>query len=107
MFEIYPEDIYKIPTKSVYDKCLAKYDTVKGISFIVLRMKLREDGLGMEVFNQDKQSIIFKDELPMHLLEYAKNKLFIAGLPTHMYLVDDWQNVRVIFDRNLANTFKT
>ena len=105
MFVIKPEDTYKIPTKSVYDKCLAKNDTHKDNSFIVLRMKLREDGLGMQVYNQDKQSIIFKDEIPMHLLEYAEDKLFISV--DHMYLVEDWQSVRVIFDPNLANTFKT
>ena len=105
MFEIYPEDTYKIPTKSVYDKCLAKDDSVKGDSFVVLRMKLRDNGLGLEVFHQNKQSIIFKDEIPVHVLEYAKDKLFISD--HHMYLVEDWLNVRVIFDPNLANTFKT
>ena len=69
-------------------------------------MKQRDiDRDGLEVSNQDSQSIIFKDEIPMHVLEYAKDKLFISVV--HMFLVEDWESVRVIFDPNLANTFKT
>merc|ERR1719510_1615761 len=43
----------------------------------------------------------------MFLLEYATNKLFVSGYPTHMYLVLDWETVILITDPNSKNTFKT
>ena len=43
----------------------------------------------------------------MYLLEYKKNKLLVCGDPTKMYLVDDWDTVRLVQDPNTANTLKT
>ena len=51
--------------------------------------------------------MVFKDELPMFIIEYGPNRLFITGLPTHMYLVTDWENVKIIEDPNRANSYKT
>ena len=64
---------------------------------------------GLDPLNQVSESMIFHHELPMALIEYAPNKLFITGTPTHMYLVDGWEasSVRVILDNHPANTFKT
>ena len=45
---------------------------------------------GFQAHNLESESIIFKDELPMYVLEYAKDQLYIAGANTHMYLVKDW-----------------
>ena len=73
-------------------------------------MKFKENLMdGIEPLNQKTESMIFADELPMALVEYVPNKLFITGTPTHMYLVDDWnaESVTVIIDNHPANTFKT
>ena len=43
----------------------------------------------------------------MYLLEYKKNKLLVCGDPTDMYLVDDWDTVRLVPDLNSANILKT
>ena len=43
----------------------------------------------------------------MFLIEYEKNKLFVASLPTHMYLVLDWETIILIEDPNAANTMKS
>ena len=43
----------------------------------------------------------------MLLLEYAPNKLFVAGFPRHMYLVLDWATVILITDPNSENSFKS
>ena len=51
--------------------------------------------------------MVFKDELPMFVIEYEVNRLFITGLPTHMYLVSEWENVKIIEDPNYANSYKT
>ena len=42
----------------------------------------------------------------MYLVEYAPHKLFVTGLPTHMYLVFNWETVVLITDPNPENTFK-
>ena len=55
----------------------------------------------------DEESILFLHEMPMLLLEYAKDKLFVGGYPAHMYLVFDWEVVKFIAEHNPANTFKT
>ena len=43
----------------------------------------------------------------MFLLEYAPNKLFVAGAPAHMYLVLNWDTVKFIVEPNPVNTFKS
>ena len=43
----------------------------------------------------------------MFVIEYEPNRLFITGLPTHMYLVNEWENVKLIEDPNYANSYKT
>ena len=40
------------------------------------------------------------------IIEYAPNKLFVAGSPTCMFLIDDWVNVRCIHDPNSSNNAK-
>ena len=51
--------------------------------------------------------MIFKNELPMYLIEYELNKLFVTSEPTHMYLVIDWETIILIEDPNPANSSKT
>ena len=57
---------------------------------MIVRLKLDENQEKLEVYNQETESINFVNELPMYLLEYEPNKLFIASLPTHMFLVKYW-----------------
>ena len=57
---------------------------------MIVRLKLDENQEKLEVYNQETESINFVNELPMYLLEYEPNKLFIASLPTHMFLVNNW-----------------
>ena len=75
-----------------------------------MRMQFSEDPMdGLDPLNKETESMVFAHELPMAIIEYAKNKLFITGTPTHMYLVDNWEgeSVTVIVDNHPANTFKT
>ena len=53
--------------------------------------------------------MVFEDEVPVYLIEYAKDKLFITMAPNLIYLVDDWSasNVRIIEDTNKDNKLKT
>ena len=51
--------------------------------------------------------MIFKNELPMYLLEYEENKLFVTSEPTHMYLVIEWETIILIEDPDEANSSKT
>jgi hypothetical protein len=51
--------------------------------------------------------MIFSDEIPVFVVEYALNKMFITIAPLLMYLVDGWETVRCFEDQNTANTFKT
>ena len=51
--------------------------------------------------------MIFKNEKPIYLVEYAINKLFITGYPSHMFIVINWQTVRIVTDPNQSNTSKT
>ena len=47
--------------------------------------------------------MIFKNEEPSFLVEYARDKLFITGYPSHNYIVKDWQVVNVIPNHEPAN----
>ena len=57
----------------------------------------------MEIINQENESIVFKDECPGFLIEYARNKMCIAGFPSHNYIVEEWETVRVIFNTESKN----
>ena len=50
----------------------------------------------LEMHHREKESMIFKDEEPSYLVEYAKNKLIVSGFPSHMYVVSEWKDVKVI-----------
>ena len=51
--------------------------------------------------------MIIKNEAPLFLLEYGKNKLFVWVYPIHMLLIHDWSTVKLITEPNPANTMKT
>lgn len=51
--------------------------------------------------------MIFKHQMPMFILEYAPNKLFVTGYPAHMYLIDNWEAVTLITDPNTENILKS
>ena len=109
IFTMSHNDRYTMKANSVYDqrKMVTTHD---GEAYMVMRMQASADPMdGIEPLNQETDSIVFSDELPMAPIEYAPGKLFITGTPTHMYLVDDWRSdsVRVIIDNHPANTFKT
>ena len=40
--------------------------------------------------------MLFKDEAPNYLVEFAKNKMLITGYPSHNYIVHDWEAVSVL-----------
>ena len=61
--------------------------------------------LCLRTYRQQTESILFQDELPGLLLEYAQNQLFVAEY-ANMYLVHDWTKVIFISDPNPANSFK-
>merc|ERR1719189_1811389 len=50
--------------------------------------------------------MLFKNDYPMLIVEYAPNKLFVTGSKTQMFLVNDWEKVTLISDPNSENTFK-
>ena len=106
-FKIDPNKISQVPRKSVYKKCLANDPTFIGDSYWVVRLTLDEKGLCLKLHKVDQESILFLHEVPMFLLEYSDDKLFVGGYPAHMYLVFDWETVKFIAEPNLANTFKT
>ena len=66
-----------------------------------------ENGLCLNPYKTDDESILFMHELPGFLLEYGLNKLFVCCFNTHMFVVLDWETVKFIPDPNSANTFKT
>ena len=69
---------------------------------------MNKEGTGLIPYNKTTESILFKDELPDYLFEFAKNKLLVSGgVASHMYLVVDWCVVKCIFDPITANTYKT
>ena len=109
IFTMSYNDHDKIECKSVYNQ-RRMVTTHDGEAYYIMRMQASEDPMdGLDPLNQATESMIFKDELPMAPIEYAPNKLFITGTPTHMYLVDDWraESVTAIVDNHPANTFKT
>ena len=89
-FEIKPNDIPDITTKSVYKECLIGKDTFKGKAYWIARLRQKNNGLQLEVFKQEKESMIFKDEAPNCLVEYEENTLLITSAPAHSYIVKDW-----------------
>ena len=89
-FEIDPDDISKIKTKSVYDECFGENETFKGKAFILLRLRKNDDSFSLEIYNQDKNSMIFKDEAPNALFEFALDKLLITQYPANCYIVEEW-----------------
>ena len=38
-----------------------------------------------------------------NLIEFAINELLITGYPSHLYIVKEWQSVKVLLDPNTAN----
>ena len=89
-FEIDPNDISQIKTKSTYDKRLAKDNTFKGLAFIILRLRKKGDGYQLEIVNLATDSIIYKDEAPNYLIEFAENKILATGYPSYNYIIHDW-----------------
>ena len=59
-------------------------------------MKWDTDSLKLIFYNQEKDSMLFKDEAPNYLVEFAKNKMLITGYPSHNYIVHDWEAVSVL-----------
>jgi hypothetical protein len=91
-----PEEMDKVPKKSTYDLCLANDPNFKDRFFMVTRLELNENEKCLKPYKQETEAMVFKQELPMYLLEYKKNKLLVIGDPTHMYLVDDWEIIILI-----------
>ena len=89
-FDIDPNDASEIKTKSTYEKRLAKDDTFKGKVFIVLRLRKKGDSYQLEIVNLDTDSIIFIDEAPNYLVEYAVDKMLATCYPCHNYIIHDW-----------------
>ena len=89
-FEINPDDIQNIETNSQYDKCLANDNTFKGKAFFIARLVKRGNSYKLEIYNQKKQSMIYKDEGTNFPFEYAKNKMVITSDPSHCYIVLEW-----------------
>ena len=73
-----------------YDGHLFENENWEGDKHWIVRLKLDESQENLEIYNKDTESINFVNELPMYLLEYDHNKLFVACLPTHMFLVINW-----------------
>ena len=89
-FEIDPNDISQIKTKSTYHQRLAKDDTFKGLAFIILRLRKKRDGLQLEIVNLSTDSMIFKDEAPNYVIEFAVNKMLATSYPSHNYIIHEW-----------------
>ena len=70
-------------------------------------MKLNQDGTSLIPYNETEESVLFKYEQPIFILEYAKNKLLVTGHPHCMYVVQDFSTVMLINDPNTSNIFKT
>ena len=79
----------------------------QGDCYWVLRLAIDESGLCLRPHKVDEESMIFLHEVPMTLIEYAHNKLFVCCLQKHMYVALNWDAVKLIIDPNTANTFKT
>ena len=92
--------------KSVYDRRLAKTDYGEGGKFWIVRLRLDKYSSKPITYNETTESILFKDEMPLYPLEFAKNKLLVTGTPSHMYLVDDWFVLKCIHDPITENTYK-
>ena len=85
-----------VPHKSVYDKRLSKTTGSVGALYWIMRLMVNEEGTDVITYNELNESMLYKDEFPNFPLEYSPNKLLVTGSDTHMYLVDDWSNVRLI-----------
>ena len=70
-------------------------------------MKTNQDGTSLIPYNETEESVLFKDEQPQFILEYAKNKLLVTGSPHCMYVVQDFSTVMLINDPNTSNVMKT
>ena len=98
----------QVPCKSIYGLQLANVTSYIGGKFWILRVKLNQEGTCLITYNETTESILFKDEAPDYLFEFAKNKLLVSGMAaSHIYLVVDWRVVKCIFDPITANTYKT
>ena len=106
-FQIDPEKINEVPRKFLYKECLANDPSYHGQCYWVLRLKIIEKDLCLSPHKVDEESMIFLHEVPMTLIEYANNKLFVCCLQTHMYVALNWDVVKLITEPNTANTFKT
>ena len=106
-FEINPSKINQVTRKSQYDKCFANDPIFQGECFWVLRLAIDENGLCLRPHKVDKESILFLHEMPVFLLEYTLNKLFVFVAPAHMCLVLNWETVKFIAEPNPVNTYKT
>ena len=91
----------------MYNKHPSKSKIYDSNTHWILRLKVKDDVTGLEIYNQKSNSIILIDELPMLLIEYDQDKLFVTSFPTHMFLVIEWETVIEIEDPNFANTDKT
>ena len=107
MFNVTGQNLDDVQCKSVYKKRLAKVTELIGKTLWMLRLKVNKEGTGLILYNEATESIIYKDEFPMYPLEFSKDKLFVTGLPAHMYLIIDWSTVKCILDPNTANIHKT
>ena len=91
----------------MYNKHPSKSKINESDTHWIIRLKVKDDVTGLEIYNQKSNSIILIDELPMLLIEYDQDKLFVTSFPTHMFLVIEWETVIEIEDPNFANTDKT
>lgn len=65
---------------------------------------MKDEKIGVEKLDTD--SLLVKDQLFRTILEYAPNKMFVAGNVSNMFLFEDWTNVRCIQDPNFENIDK-
>ena len=107
MFNVTGQNLEGVQCKSVYKKRLAKVTEPIGMTFWMLRLKVNKEGTGLIIYNEATESIIYEHEFPSYPLEFALNKLFVTGSPSHMYLIIDWSSVKCILDSNTANVKKT
>ena len=70
---------------------------------MIVRLEKKSNSFLLEAINQVNESMVFKHELPLFTIEYAKNKMLITSYPSHNYIVKDWQAVSVIPNPESAN----